>query len=228
MVDQDIIDFLGMHLGQGEMTEASLENIAQLDALCPDACRGSGGRIFRAVLLDKEEAGRLSSGFSIEMSPRSHTSWSRSEAAVRPLLRTRLERSPDRAVALLMRDVEEVAIDIEMFARHLGLDQSSMGLWLTYAGREQEVILRNPPGPVFIHPHEVVRVYSWDNIQDLAYPIKGEVFIDHSSSLQEVEDFEGMDENGCAMVISGGRRHRLVHLGSGWEIGADPYMDLEM
>ena len=218
------------HLGEGRLDVTAQARLKELDLQCPDHARGNADMLYRALTLSVGEHDRLLAGVPIELSPRAYDCWSRSDIAIRHLLRTRSGQDPERPVCVILNrrmSSDLLAVDIEALSRHFLLDQPGVGggSWNCYAAIEQEVIVRNPGGIVRINPQDLAQSWRPDNLADLWNPVPGEFFSDYDYEQRCIESFEGWDDNGCAMVGSGGRIYRVVPLASGWEPGAAPAVE---
>lgn len=143
-------------------------------------------------------------------------------------MRTRAEQHEDVGACLMLRRdfaAEEIAVDIELLARHLGLEREGGGQWFNYVLPEQEVIVRNADHAVKISPRDVARSWHGDDIGKLWDPAIGETFQDGDRIERRVEEFLGSDECGNAIVRSGDVRYQMdCHSGFWFVTGTTPIL----
>ena len=215
-----LLELLDAHLCQGRLSPGGQLRLAEMDELCPASCRPRAATLWRAVMLAVDEHDILRSGGTVELEPRRHDCWSASATAVRGLLRTRADQDPHRPVpAILKRDFIEpdLAVDTEALARHLGLDGAGAApAWHRYAGREREVLVRNPGGRVLIHPSELAFSWRGEIRASIWLPVIGESFTDEDGCDRLIETFLGGDAEGNMLVGSGGRTFALEDDNGGW------------
>lgn len=209
----EILEALSAHLGAGRLDASHIEALARLDRICPPEGRHPAPlRLYRGLTIGLVDHERLQQGFDVRLSPRSHDCWSRSDLAIRMLLRTRAGQHQEiGAVLLLRRDfvAEDIAVDVELLGRHLGMDRGGFGQWTNYVAVEQEVVVRNAAGVVTIRPRDVMQCWHVEDLPEIFEPVIGEVFQDGVGIDRIVEEFVGEDECGNAIVRSGDVHYRM-------------------
>lgn len=220
--DGELLELLSRHLGAGRLDAKHVEALARLDSLCPPEARHPApARLYRAVTIGQAQHEKLSRGEDIILDPRGHDCWSRSDLAIRMLMRTRVDQEQSLGACLLLRRdfaADEIAIDIELLARHLGMNKGGSTQWFNYVLPEQEIIVRNPEGPVIIRPRDVAQSWCGDDLAKLWEPAIGEVFLDEDDVERTVEEFLGPDDCGNALVRSGEHRYRMDCYSGFWHV----------
>ncbi|WP_411839975.1 hypothetical protein [Paracoccus sp. ME4] len=218
---REILEALSAHLGAGRLEASHIEALARLDRICPPEGRHPAPlRLFRCLTVGVEDHKKLQRGEDVLLAPRSHDCWSRSDLAIRMLMRIRAEQHADGAVLLLRRDfaAEDIAVDVEMLGRHLGMDCGGFCQWTNYVLPEREVIVRNAAGAVTIRPRDVMQSWHGGDLPKLFEPVIGEVFQDGMGADRVVEEYVGGDDCGNAIVRSGGVRYRMDCHSGFWHV----------
>lgn len=231
--EKSVLELLCGHLGTGGLDAEANENLTTLVRRA-DQNKSAGGTLWRVVNVPASVWADLKSGQPAVLEPRQYSCWSRERLGVTDVLRNRgLRAETDGLTTLLLRrDVpqEDVALDVEVLAKSLGLPEMGGVSWFQYASREREVIVRNPHGIVRIGPGDVFGAWGVgaSDITAVFDPVPGETVFDaDEGSDQTIASFDGTCPiTGCCVVTTTiGKRLRVVwEPWSGWTYGADPEM----
>ena len=233
MDEKSVLELLCQHLGTGGMDAGANANLAALVKRAEQS-EFLGGTFWRVVNVPASVWENLKSGRSAILEPRQYSCWSRERLGVTDLLRNRgLRAETDGFTTLLLRrDVpqEDVALDVEILAKSLGLPEMGGVSWFQYASREREVIVRNPHDTVRIDPGDVFGAWGV-GASDLAAvfdPVPGETVFDADEGADQIiaSCYDTCPITGCCVVATTtGKRLRVIwEPWSGWTYGADPEM----
>ena len=221
MTPHEIFDVLYKHLGMGRLDDDAHARLSRIDPYIPDHLRGQGGKLWRAMTLPVASLVALEEGRSVNLEPRPYACWSRDKLAIMALLRVRGGQLVEgEAIVLLSKDVapSDCMLDVEAFFLSTGAQTCGI-TWSVYAGREHEIILREPARPG-IEPDHIVQGWRHGDL-DIWTPLVGETFCAGEDDLV-IEAVLGPEEStGCMMVAAAGRRHRIVPESFGWMYGGE-------
>lgn len=218
------------HFAAGALQADDVARIREIERLAPEGAARRGGALYRVSILDEAPFMQLMRGENVTLAPRSHQSWSRSDLALLPLLRLRIDNATEGSHAVLTRREvtdADVAFDACDLARRLGFDRSSgteRQVWHAYAEPEMEVLIRCENNTPIIRPEEVVSAWGprATPFADAFLPRAGEIYHGEEEPLVIEEVLGAHEATGCVIIRAGGRLHLAIHDGIRMALGGDP------